>query len=172
MLKSQIFFSLCDTTKRCPSLFIHQQAISTLCLHRTPLDPQIPPRLICCSQPGEVAGDLVQSNSELFCLTPFSVGMLIVSINLFSSKSLYTCRKSDWILLQTQLWNFPSLAQPQNDLMWVKFMMYRQLIFRLVFSRTEIITSQSFILDWNLLSWSTDPSQATAKASTGGHTEE
>lgn len=83
MLKYQIF-SLCDTTKTCLSLFIHQQTISILCLLRTPLDPQVPPRPICCSQPQQVAEDLVQSSSELFYLTQLSVGMPTVSRNLFS----------------------------------------------------------------------------------------
>lgn len=46
MLKSQIFFPLCDTTQTCSSLLIHQQTISVLCLCRTPLDPQMPPRPI------------------------------------------------------------------------------------------------------------------------------
>ncbi|KAF2981509.1 hypothetical protein EK904_002883, partial [Melospiza melodia maxima] len=78
------FFSLCDTTKTCPSLFIHQQTISILCLLRTPLDPQVPPRPICFLQPEQDAEDLVQSNSELFYLTQFNVGMPIASRNLFS----------------------------------------------------------------------------------------
>lgn len=63
------FFSLCDTTKTCPSLFIHQQTISILCLHRISLGPQMPLGPICCLQPEQVAEDLVQSNSELFYLT-------------------------------------------------------------------------------------------------------
>lgn len=72
------FFSLCETTKTCPSLFSHQQTISILCLHRTPLDPQMPPRPICCSEPEQVSEDLLQSNSELFYLNQFGVGMPIV----------------------------------------------------------------------------------------------
>lgn len=78
------FFSLCDTTKTCPSLFIHQQTISILCLHRISLGPQMPLGPICCFQPEQVAEDLVQSNSELLYLTQCSVGMPIVSKNLFS----------------------------------------------------------------------------------------
>lgn len=68
------FFPLCDTTQTCPSLLIHQQTISVLCLYRTPLDPQRPPRPICCSQPEQGAEDLVQSSSKLFYLTHFSLG--------------------------------------------------------------------------------------------------
>lgn len=167
----RFFFSLCDTTKTCSSLFTHQQTISILCLHRTSLDSQMPPRPICCSRPEQVAEDLFQSTSEL-SYSPSSVLGCQFQVTYFHPNNPTHVGRKTGFFLQIQLWNFPSLARPQNDLTWVKFMMCRQLIFCLVFSCTVLITPQSFILDWSLLSWSTDPSQATAKASMGGHTEE